>query len=107
MLINVTGVFHFEKNQEHSELLGTALPLLCLKPGMEESPPEWSVFDSGSDKARGGSAVGSGNVLSLRAGAGPGLGAWGQETPSLTDLRSTLHLQVHSEGFLLLRSFLI
>lgn len=108
LLINVTGAFHFEENQEHNELLGTALPLLCLKPGVEESPPEWSVFDSGSDSARGGSAVGSGNILSLRTGAGPGLGTWGQEAPSpLTDLRSTLHPQVHSEGFLLLRSFLI
>lgn len=72
LLINVTEAFHFEKESAHSELLDTALPLLWPRPGLAESPPEWAVFNSGSGSARGGSAVGNGNIHSLRAGDGAG-----------------------------------
>lgn len=70
------------------------LALLSLKPGSVLVPAL-----AGPEVA-----LGDGNIHSLRAATGTG--TWGQEIPSPpADLRSTLHPQVHSEGFLLLRSF--
>lgn len=48
----------------------TALPPLCLKPSLEESPPEWSVFDFASDRlsVRGEGAVDNVNIHSLKTG---------------------------------------